>query len=50
MLKAQFDRMFWCEELSTYGLALDGDKRLCRVRTSNAGQCLYFRNRDDRSG
>jgi len=41
MLKARFDRMFWCEELSTYGLALDGDKRLCRVRTSNAGQCLF---------
>lgn len=41
MLKTRFDRMFWCEELSTYGLALDGDKRLCRVRTSNAGQCLF---------
>jgi len=25
----------------TYGLALDGDKRLCRVRTSNAGHCLF---------
>jgi glycogen debranching enzyme len=37
----QFDRMFWCEELSTYALALDGDKRQCRVRSSNAGQCLF---------
>jgi len=41
MLSTRFDRTFWCEELSTYGLALDGQKRLCRVRTSNAGQCLY---------
>jgi glycogen debranching enzyme len=35
------DQAFWCEELSTYALALDGDKRPCRVRTSNAGQCLF---------
>ena len=34
-------RRFWCEELGTYALALDGDKRPCRVRTSNAGQCLF---------
>jgi len=27
--------------LSTYALALDGDKQPCRVRTSNAGQCLF---------
>ena len=40
-LKNRFDRAFWCEELSTYGLALDGDKRLCQVRTSNAGHCLF---------
>jgi glycogen debranching enzyme len=40
-LKADFDRVFWCDEVGTYALALDGDKRPCRVRTSNAGQCLY---------
>ena len=40
-LQARFERAFWCEELSTYALALDGDKRRCRVRTSNAGQCLF---------
>jgi glycogen debranching enzyme len=40
-LRLQFEQTFWCEELSTYALALDGDKRLCRVRTSNAGQCLF---------
>jgi glycogen debranching enzyme len=40
-LKLQFQRAFWCEDLSTYALALDGQKRPCRVRTSNAGQCLF---------
>jgi len=41
LLRLRFEQTFWCEELSTYGLALDGAKRLCRVRTSNAGQCLF---------
>jgi glycogen debranching enzyme len=40
-LRLRFEQAFWCEELSTYGLALDRDKSLCRVRTSNAGQCLF---------
>jgi glycogen debranching enzyme len=40
-LKVAFDSAFWCEELGTYALALDGDKRPCRVRTSNPGHCLY---------
>jgi glycogen debranching enzyme len=40
-LRARFDSAFWCDELATYALALDGAKRPCRVRTSNAGQCLY---------
>jgi glycogen debranching enzyme len=40
-LRAQFDRAFWCEELGTYAIALDGKKRPCKVRTSNAGQCLF---------
>jgi glycogen debranching enzyme len=42
-LFARFDAAFWCEELATYALALDGDKRPCRVRSSNAGQCLFTR-------
>jgi glycogen debranching enzyme len=41
MLKRRFEEAFWCEELETYALALDGDKRPCRVRTSNAGHCLF---------
>src|SRR4029453_3492502 len=40
-LRERFEEAFWCEELSTYALALDGDKQPCRVRTSNAGQCLF---------
>ncbi|MBV9484388.1 MAG: amylo-alpha-1,6-glucosidase, partial [Acidobacteria bacterium] len=42
-LRDHFERAFWCEDLSTYALALDGNKRPCRVRTSNPGHCLYTR-------
>ncbi len=41
MLRDRFEDTFWCDDLSTYALALDGDKQPCRVRTSNAGQCLF---------
>jgi len=40
-LAERFEQAFWCEELGTYALALDGDKRPCKVRTSNAGQLLF---------
>jgi glycogen debranching enzyme len=40
-LRAHFEEAFWCDDLSTYALALDGHKKPCRVRTSNAGHCLY---------
>ena len=40
-LRERFEQAFWCEDLSSYALALDGDKRPCRVRTSNAGHCLF---------
>ena len=40
-LRDQFEAAFWCEELGTYALALDGDKLPCEVRTSNAGQLLF---------
>jgi glycogen debranching enzyme len=39
-LWARFDDAFWCEDLDTYAIALDGAKHPCRVRTSNAGHCL----------
>jgi glycogen debranching enzyme len=41
VLREEFNAKFWCEELSTYALALDGNKRPCRVRTSNAGHTLF---------
>src|SRR4051812_23672080 len=40
-LRERFERAFWCDELATYALALDGGKRSCRVRASNAGHCLF---------
>jgi glycogen debranching enzyme len=41
ILREKFEETFWSEELSTYVLALDGNKRPCRVRTSNSGHCLF---------
>ncbi|MFQ5804691.1 MAG: glycogen debranching N-terminal domain-containing protein [Candidatus Methylomirabilales bacterium] len=41
VLQERFEEAFWCEDLGTYALALDGDKRPCRVKSSNAGQCLF---------
>lgn len=40
-LRARFEQAFWLEDLGTYALALDGEGRPCRVRTSNAGHALY---------
>ena len=40
-LQAKFEESFWCNDLGTYAIALDGRKRQCQVRTSNAGHCLY---------
>ncbi len=40
-IRDRFEAAFWCDDLGTYALALDGEKRPCRVRTSNAGQCLF---------
>jgi glycogen debranching enzyme len=40
-LRVRFEADFWDEELGTYVLALDGLKRPCRVRASNAGHALF---------
>jgi glycogen debranching enzyme len=40
-LRERFEESYWCEELGTYALALDGAGDFCRVRTSNAGQLLF---------
>ncbi len=41
ILKKRFEETFWCDDLSTYAIALDGNNQLCRVRSSNAGHCLF---------
>lgn len=49
-LARRFEDAFWCDDLGLYALALDGAKRPCRVRTSNAGQLLFTGMvRDDRA-
>jgi glycogen debranching enzyme len=42
-LRERIERDFWCEELGTYALALDGEKRPLRTVTSNAGHLLWSR-------
>ena len=41
MLQAKFEEAFWCADLGTYALALDGAKKQCRVHASNAGHALF---------
>ena len=41
ILRERFEVAFWCDDLSTYALALDGDKKPCRVIASNAGHALF---------
>lgn len=40
-LRERFNRVFWCDDIATYAIALDGDKQPCRVRSSNAGHALW---------
>jgi glycogen debranching enzyme len=40
-LQWRFEEHFWNDELRCYVLALDGSKKQCRVRTSNAGHALF---------
>src|SRR6266849_2135742 len=40
-LAERFEEAFWCDDLGTYALALDGNKQPCRVRSSNAGHLLF---------
>jgi glycogen debranching enzyme len=40
-LKKKFNEVYWLKEKSTFALALDGDKKPCKVSSSNAGQCLF---------
>ena len=40
-MAVRFDEQFFDPTLGTYVLALDGDKKPCRVRASNAGHALF---------
>jgi len=40
-LQRDIEFRFWSEALGTYVIALDGDKRPCEVRSSNAGHVLF---------
>ena len=40
-MRKRFEEIFWCAEIDSYALALDGDKKPCRVRSSNAGHALF---------
>jgi glycogen debranching enzyme len=40
-LRDAFQAAYWLDDLGTYALALDGDKKPCRVRSSNAGHTLF---------
>ena len=40
-LRQRFEDRFWVESIGSYALALDGQGKLCEVRASNAGHCLF---------
>ena len=40
-LQQRFEEAFWCEDLGTYALALDGKKQPCKVRTSNPAHAMF---------
>ncbi len=42
-LRRRVEEAFWLEDIQTYALALDGEKRPCRVRSSNPGHVLFSR-------
>ncbi len=41
ILRDRFNTIFWDDKIDCYVLALDGNKRPCRVVTSNAGHALF---------
>ncbi len=40
-LRSAVEARFWMDDLCYYGIARDGEGRLCRVRASNPGHLLY---------
>jgi glycogen debranching enzyme len=41
LLRDRFDEAFWCEEIGSFAIALDGRKQQCKVPSSNAGHALW---------
>ena len=39
-LKADFDQAFWCADIGTYAMALDGNQQPCKIVTTNPGHLL----------
>jgi len=40
-MRRKVEDLFWMEEQGSYGLAIDGEGQLCRVRASNQGHLLF---------
>jgi glycogen debranching enzyme len=40
-LRERFDEAFWCPDREIFAMALDGEKRPCRVVSTNAGHALF---------
>ena len=40
-LQQNFEKSFWDDEMGCYVLALDAQKKPCRVKASNMGHCLF---------
>jgi len=41
-LRESVEQRFWMQDRDFYALAIDGDNRVCKVRTSNAGHLLLM--------
>jgi len=41
ILKRNFNEAFWCDDIGTFAIALDGDKQPCRICSSNTGHLLF---------
>ena len=40
-LRRKVEGLYWMEEAGSYGLAVDGEGKLCKVRASNMGHLLF---------
>jgi glycogen debranching enzyme len=40
-LREKFNQTYWCDDLSSFAVALDKKKQPCRIVASNAGHCLW---------